>query len=123
MTLARAILEGSNGAKFMELLKVIRNLRLRRGSPIRAMARHTVPGRNTIRKYLSADTIAPHVASPAHPSKLGPFAEKPAGWLKTEAGQSCLEQRTPKRPHSDLVVLGWTVLLQSGGFFSALVAG
>ena len=46
--------------------------------------------------------------TPERHSKLDPFAEKLAGWLKTEAGKSRKQRRTVKRLHADLVALGFT---------------
>ena len=78
----------------MGLLNVIRKLRLRQGLPIREIERRTGLSRNTIKKYLKDDTIEPKFTTPDRPSKLDPFAEKLAGWLKTEAGKSRKERRT-----------------------------
>jgi len=47
-------------------------------------------------------------ATPERSSKLDPFAEKLAGWLKTEAGRSRKQRRTLKQLHADLVELGYT---------------
>lgn len=92
----------------MGLLNVIRKLRLREKLPIREIARRTGLSRNTIKKYLNSGTIEPKFATPDRPSKLDPFAEKLAGWLKTEAGKSRKQRRTLKQMHADLVKLGFT---------------
>ncbi len=92
----------------MGLLNVIRKLRLREKLPIREIARRTGLSRNTIKKYLNSGAIEPKFATPARPSKLDPFAEKLAGWLKTEAGKSRKQRRTLKQMHADLVKLGFT---------------
>ncbi len=63
--------------------------------------------RNTIRKYLRADTVEPKFKVPARPSKLDPFAEKLSAWLRIEASKSRKQRRTAKQMHADLVVLGY----------------
>ena len=59
-------------------------------------------------RHLAANTIDPIFATPERPSKLDPFAEKLAAWLKTEAGKSRKARRTLKQLHGDLVALGFT---------------
>jgi transposase len=92
----------------MGLLNIIRKLRLRLGLPIREIARRTGLSRNTVKKYLKEGMIEPVFATPERSSKLEPFAEKLAGWLKTEAGKSRKQRRTLKQLHADLVRLGFT---------------
>jgi transposase len=92
----------------MGLLNIIRRMALREKLPIREIARRTGLSRNTIKKYLNAGTIEPRFATPERPSKLDPFAERLAAWLKTEAGKSCKQRRTLKQFHADLVALGFT---------------
>lgn len=43
--------------------------------------------RNTIRKYLRSDGIEPQFKVLDRPSKLDPFADRLAAWLKTEANR------------------------------------
>ncbi|KPF83419.1 hypothetical protein IP70_18845, partial [alpha proteobacterium AAP38] len=66
----------------MGLLNVIRRLALREKVAIREIARRTGLSRNTIKKYLNAGTIEPNFSVPERPSKLDPFADKLAAWLK-----------------------------------------
>lgn len=80
---------------------------LREKLPLREIARRTGMSRNTIKKYLNAGTIEPQFATPERQSKLDPFAEKLAGWLKTEAAKSRKQKPTLKQMHADLVVLGF----------------
>ena len=69
--------------------------------------RRTGLSRNTIRKYLRADTVVPQFKVPDRSSKLDPFAEKLTGWLQIEAGKSRKQKRTAKQMHADLVALGY----------------
>ena len=92
----------------MGLLNIIRRMALREQLPIREIARRTGLSRNTIKKHLNSGTVEPKFETPARPSKLDPFADKLAGWLKTEAGKSRKQRRTLKQLHADLVVLGFT---------------
>lgn len=59
-------------------------------------------------KHLAEKTIEPKFATPERQSKIDPFAEKLAAWLKTEAGKPRKERRTMKQLHAELVVLGFT---------------
>lgn len=92
----------------MGLLNIIRRMHLREKLSIREIARRTGLSRNTVTKHLVANTIEPRFATPERPSKLDPFSEKLAGWLKTEAGKSRKQRRTLKQMHADLVKLGFT---------------
>ena len=92
----------------MGLLNIIRRMHLRQKLSIREIARLTGVSRNTVTKHLAANTIEPKFATPERPSKLDAYAEKLAGWLKTEAGKSRKQRRTVKQLHADLVVLGFT---------------
>ena len=92
----------------MGLLNVIRRMALREKLPIREIARRTGLSRNTIRKYLKAGTIEPRFSVPERPSKLDPFADRLAGWLKTETSKSRKQRRPLTQLHADLVALGFT---------------
>ena len=92
----------------MGLLNVIRRMALREKLPIREIARRTGLSRNTIRKYLKAGTIEPKFSVPERPSKLDPFADKLAGWLKIETSKSRKQRRPLTQLHADLVALGFT---------------
>ncbi|WP_373486776.1 IS21 family transposase [Blastomonas sp.] len=91
----------------MDLLSVIRRWRFRQDMPIREIERRTGLSRNTIRKYLRADTVEPKFKVPARPGKLAPFADKLRGWLGQEAGKTRKNKRTAKRMHAELVALGY----------------
>ncbi len=91
----------------MALLSVIRRWHFREGMPIREIERRTGLSRNTIRKYLRADTVDPKFRVPVRPSKLDAFAQKLSDWLRVEAGKSRKQRRAAKQMHADLVVLGY----------------
>ena len=91
----------------MDLLSVIRRWRFRDEMPLREIERRTGLSRNTIRKYLRADTVVPQFKVAARSSMLDPFAEKLSGWLRIEAGKSRKQKRTAKQMHADLVALGY----------------
>jgi transposase len=92
----------------MGLLNIIRLMHLRQKFSIREISRRTGLSRNTVTRHLAANTIEPIFATAERPSKLDPFAEKLAAWLKTEAGKSRKVRRTLKQLHADLVALGFT---------------
>ena len=60
---------------------------------IHEIARRTGLSRNTIRKYLKAGTVEPRFSVPERPSKLDPFADKLAAWLKTKTSKSRKQRR------------------------------
>lgn len=91
----------------MALLSVIRRWHFRQHIPIREIERRTGLSRNTIRKYLRADSTEPEFKVPGRPSKLDPFADKLATWLLQEAGKSRKQKRTTKQLHADLSALGY----------------
>ena len=88
-------------------LSVIRRWALRERLSIREIARRTGLSRNTIRKYLRADEVLPQYKPRVSASRLDPFADKLAGWLKTESNKSRKQRRTIKQMHADLVALGY----------------
>lgn len=92
----------------MGLLNIIRRMALREKQSVREISRRTGLSRNTIAKYLNAGTIEPTFMVPERPSKLDPFADKLAAWLKTEAGKSRKQRRTLKQVHADLLAFGFT---------------
>ena len=92
----------------MAILSVIRRWHLREKLSIREIARRTGLSRNTIRKYLRRwRRSSREFKVPERPSKLDPYAERLAAWLKTEAGKSRKQKRTLKQLHADLVALGF----------------
>ncbi|MFG1280203.1 IS21 family transposase [Xanthobacter autotrophicus] len=91
----------------MELLSVIRRWHYRDDRSIREISRRTGLSRNTVRKYLRADSVEPRFQVPERPSKLDPYADKLAAMLRVEGGKSRKHKRTVKQLHADLVTLGY----------------
>lgn len=92
----------------MALLNIIRRMHLRQKLRVREIARLTGTSRNTVTEHLAANTVEPKFAGSERRSKIDPFADKLAGWLKTGAGKSRKQKRTVKQLHADLVTLGFT---------------
>ena len=57
------------------------------------------------------------------PSKLDPFADKLARWLKTEAGKSRKQRRTVKQMHADLAAVGYHGSYNRVAAFCTCLAG
>ena len=89
-------------------LSVIRRWALREHLSIREIARRTGLSRNTIRRYLRADSVQPCLAPRKVATKLDPFADKLTAWLRTEAQRPRKQRRTVKQMFQDLQVLGYT---------------
>ena len=83
----------------MALLSVIRRWHFRDELSIREIARRTGLSRNTIRKYLRLDGVEPKFKVPDRPSKLDPFADRLAAWLRTESKKPRKQKRTIKQLH------------------------
>lgn len=93
----------------MAFLSIIRrwHKREREQVPIREISRRLGVSRNTIRKYLRSDQIEPKFQVPDRPSKLDPYADKLAGWLRREGNRPRKQRRTVKQLYGDLVSLGY----------------
>ncbi len=98
---------GGNGVIDMALLSVIRRWHFREHLSIREICRRTGLSRNTIRKYLRSEGVEPVFKVPDRPSKLDPFADRLAAWLKTEAKKPRKQKRTLKQLHIELMSLGY----------------
>jgi hypothetical protein len=103
---------GGDGVDNMELLNVIRRMSLRLTLRVREIARRTRPSRNMVKTRLKADTVAPTFAIQDRASTLDPFAEKLAGWLKSEGATSRKQRRTLNLLHrlTDGKVMGGPTL-------------
>jgi transposase len=91
----------------MELLSVIRRWRHREHLSIREISRRTGLSRNTVRKYLRADSVEPRFKIWERASKLDPYADKLSHLIRLEAGRSRKQKRTIRQLHADLVALGY----------------
>jgi transcriptional regulator with XRE-family HTH domain len=104
-------------------LSVIRRWALREHLSLREIARRTGLSRNTIKKYLRAGEAEPRYAKRVSPSRLDPFAEKLAGWLKDRDRQvaqaAAHGQADARRPGR----AGLRRLVQPRGGLRACLAG
>jgi transposase len=91
----------------VDLLSVIRRWHHRDKLPIREITRRTGLSRNTIRKYLANGEVTPRYPARKSVSKLDPYAETLASWLKREAKRNRKRRRNLKQLHRDLVALGF----------------
>ena len=91
----------------MDLLSVIRRWHSRDKLSIREIARRTGLSRNTIKKYLASGEVSPKYPARRSVSKLDPYAETLASWLKREAKRNRKRRRNLKQLHRDLVALGF----------------
>jgi len=89
------------------LLGIIRRWHLRDQVPLREIARRLGISRNTVRRYIRAETIEPAYADRRPRSSLDKYTLKLSAWLKTEAGKSRKQRRTLKQLHLELRSLGY----------------
>ncbi len=90
----------------MALLSVLGRWHFRKGMPIQEMERRTGLLRNTVHKYRRASSVEPKFKVPERLSKLDPYAEKLALWLRAKTNKSRNQRRTVKQMHSELAVFG-----------------
>src|SRR5450830_1146106 len=89
------------------LLGIIRRWHLRDQVPLREIARRLGISRNTVRRYIRAETIEPAYADRRPRSSLDRYTLKLSAWLKTEAVKSRKQRRTLKQLHLELRSLGY----------------
>ena len=89
------------------LLGIIRRWHLRDQVPLREIARRLGISRNTVRRYIRAETIEPAYADRHPRSSLDKYTLKLSAWLKTEAVKSRKQRRTLKQLHLELRSLGY----------------
>lgn len=107
----------------MALLSVIRRWHFREHLSIRAIARRTGLSRNTIRKYLRSETVEPVFRTPDRPSKLDPFAERLAAWLRADTRRPRKQKRTARQFHEELARLGYDGSYRPGRGLRPRLAG
>lgn len=91
----------------MAILSKIRRWYFRDQLSLREISRRTGFSRNTIRRYLRNATVEPIYPARQTPSKLDPYADKLANWLKQNLTLPRKKRQTLKQMHSDLCVLGF----------------
>ena len=89
------------------LLGIIRRWHLRDHVSLREISKRLGISRNTVRRYLRAETVEPAYADRRSPTSLDKYAFKLSAWLKTEATKSRKQRRTLKQMHIDLCALGY----------------
>ena len=91
------------------MLAKIRRMRFREGLPIREIVRRTGLSRNTVKEWLRrASVVEPKYPARVSPSKLDPYVQTLAGWLKTDQHRNKRERRTVKAMYEDLQLQGYT---------------
>ena len=78
----------------MALLSVIRRWHFRQHIPIREIERRTGLSRNTIRKYLRADTVEPEFQAPDRPSNRPTVAMSFEGRVGVDFGPADFGQQS-----------------------------
>lgn len=82
----------------METLGKLRRRHLVKGESLSALARDTQLSRNTVRKYVAAQSGEPRYVRKHQPfPQLGPFRERLTAWLETEHQRPVRERRTAMR--------------------------
>jgi transcriptional regulator with XRE-family HTH domain len=89
------------------LLGIIRRWHLRDQVSLREISKRLGISRNTVRRYLRAETVEPAYAERRSPTSLDRYAFKLSAWLKTETTKSRKQRRTLKQMHIDLCLLGY----------------
>lgn len=100
----------------MDLLAKIRRWHFREKVKIREIARRTGLSKNTVKKYLRDETVEPAYPERENATKLDPYREDLASWLKAESGKGRRERRTLRAIYKTLKGLGY------GGDYSRLTA-
>jgi transposase len=98
-------------------LSKIRRMHLRQGVPIKEVARRLGLSKNTVKKWLRADTererVGQPLAAPAYPARISPgkldaFKDTLSSWLKANAHRNKRERKSATMVHRSLVAMGYT---------------
>jgi transposase len=98
-------------------LSKIRRMHLRQGVPIKEVARRLGLSKNTVKKWLRADTERERegqpLAAPAYPARISPgkldaFKDTLSSWLKANAHRNKRERKSATMMHRSLVAMGYT---------------
>jgi IS30 family transposase len=89
------------------LFGIIRRWHLRDQVSLREISKRLGISRNTVRRYLRAETVEPAYSDRRSPTSLDKYAFKLSAWLKTETTKSRKQRRTLKQMHIDLCALGF----------------
>jgi transposase len=89
------------------ILSKIRRWYFRDQLSLREISRRTGFSRNTVRRYLRNAEIEPVYRTRRTPSKLDPYADQLANWLKQNVALPRKQRRSLKQMHSDLCELGF----------------
>jgi len=100
-----------NGPIDGALLGIIRRWHLHDQVSLREITRRFGVSRNTVRRYLRADSIEPTYASRRSSTSLDTYAVKLSTWLKTEAAKSRKQKKVVEKDARRSVRTGlWRVL-------------
>ena len=100
-------IEWGIGVIDVALLGIIRRWHIRDQVPLREIARRLGISRNTVRRYLRAETVEPAYAERRAHRAIDKYAFQLSALLKTEAAKSRKQRRTLKQIHEDLKELGF----------------
>ncbi len=89
------------------LLGIIRRWHIRDQVPLREISRRLGISRNTVRRFLRAESTEPAYPGRQSPSAIDKYAFQLSAMLKTEAARSRKQRRTLKQIHLDLKDLGF----------------
>ena len=102
----------------MALLGIIRRWHLRDKVPLREIAKRLGISRNTVRRYLRAETVEPAYAERRTHRAIDKYAFQLSALLKTEAAKPRKQRRMLKQIHEDLKEMGFEGSYDRGAAFA-----